>query len=144
MRILDKLKPVALLLLRWGLGVIFVYHGFPKLTHTQDHVQSFVHMGFPSYFLYIAAVLETFGGLLLLAGLFTRVAALLLAGEMAVAIWKVHLPQGGIYGVENYQFPLAMAVGAFTLASFGAGLISIDYALFRGSRSSPRRPKTKD
>ncbi len=144
MRSLEKLKPLALLLLRWALGIIFVYHGFPKLTHTQEHIQSFAHMGFPSYFLYIAAVLETFGGLLLIVGLFTRVAGLLLAGEMVVAIWKVHLPQGGIYAVENYQFPLAMAVGAFTLAAFGAGLISLDHAIFHEGRASPRRSKTRD
>jgi putative oxidoreductase len=145
MQSMEKLKPLALLLLRWGLGVIFVYHGYPKLfTHTQQAMQGFVHMGFPSYFVYIAGAIEFFGGCLLLVGLFTRIAGLLLAGEMAVALWKVHVPQGGVMAVQNYEFPLALAVGAFALAALGAGLLSLDYALFREGRSTPRRASYKD
>ncbi len=46
---LEKLKPLALLLLRVGLGIIFVHHGYPKLfTHTRDTIGMFVHMGFPA------------------------------------------------------------------------------------------------
>lgn len=89
-------------------------------------------MGFPSYFAYIAAILEFFGGWLLILGLFTRITALLLAGEMVVAILRVHLPQGGVLAVGNYQFPLAMAVGAFALAAVGAGAVSFDRAIFKG------------
>lgn len=133
MRSLEKLKPLALLLLRWGLGLIFIYHGYPKLfTHTQQFLQSFPKMGFPAYFVYVAGVLEFFGGCLLIAGLFTRISGLVLAGEMAIAIWKVHLPQGGVMAVDNYQFPLAMAVGAFALAALGGGIISLDHAIYRG------------
>ncbi len=132
MRSFDKLRPLALLLLRWGLGIIFIYHGYPKLfTQTQQAMQGFPRMGFPTYFVYIAGVVEFFGGLSLLAGFATRISALLLAGEMAVAIWKVHLPQGGPMAVSNYQLPLALAVGAFALVATGAGLLSIDYAIFR-------------
>ena len=47
MHSLEKLKPLALLLLRLGLGIILVYHGYPKLfTHTHDAMQGFEHMGF--------------------------------------------------------------------------------------------------
>lgn len=129
---LEKLKPLALLLLRLGLGLIFIYHGFPKLfTHTREFLQGFPRMGFPSYFVYIAGVVEFFGGCLLVLGLFTRIAALLLAGEMAIAIWRVHLPQGGVMAVSNYQFPLALAAAAFALATIGAGAISLDRAIFK-------------
>lgn len=132
MQLLEKLKPLALLLLRLGLGVIFIYHGYPKLfTHMHETVQAFPRMGFPSYFAYVAGVLEFFGGWLLILGLFTRIAALLLAGEMAIAILRVHLPQGGVMAVSNYQFPLALAVGAFALVAVGAGVISIDRAIFK-------------
>lgn len=131
MHLLEKLKPLALLLLRLGLGLIFIYHGFPKLTHIHQTVSEFPHMGFPSYFAYIAGILEFFGGWLLILGLFTRVTALLLAGEMAIAILRVHLPQGGVMAVSNYQFPLALAVGAFALVAVGAGAISIDRAIFK-------------
>jgi putative oxidoreductase len=129
---LDKLKPLALLILRLGLGIIFIYHGWPKLiTHTHETLQAFPHMGFPSYFAYIAGIVELFGGALLIVGLFTRIAALLIAGEMAIAILRVHLPQGGIMAVGNYQFPLACAVGAFALVALGAGAISLDCAIFK-------------
>lgn len=132
MQILEKLKPLALLLLRLGLGVIFIYHGYPKLfSHMHQTMQEFPRIGFPSYFALISGVVELFGGWLLILGLFTRVSALLLAGEMAIAIVRVHIPQGGVMMVSNYQFPLALAVGAFALATVGAGVISIDRAIFK-------------
>lgn len=145
MHMLEKLKPLALLLLRLGLGVIFIANGYPKLfVNTRGAMQGFEHMGFPGYFVYIAGVLEFFGGVTLILGLFTRVTGLLLAGEMAVAILRVHLPQGPVTQVKNYEFPLALAVGAFALATMGAGLISLDHAIFREGGRAPRRPREKD
>ena len=90
MESLEKLKPLALLLLRLGLGIIFVFHGYPKLfTHTRETMQGFAHMGFPAYFAYLAGVFEFFGGLLLIVGLFTRIAGLLLAvGQMFGSVSK--------------------------------------------------------
>jgi putative oxidoreductase len=142
----EKLKPLALLLLRLGLGIIFVFHGYPKLfAHTRETMQSFSHMGFPVYFAYIAGVFEFFGGLLLIVGLFTRIAGLLLAAEMAVALVKVHGMFANPMAVDNYQFPLACAVGSFTLAALGAGLISLDHAVFASRRgSTPRKAKNKN
>lgn len=128
---LEKLKPLGLLLLRCALGVIFVYYGYPKLFgDTPRTVEAFVKLGFPSYFAYIAGIVEFFGGCLLIAGLFTRIAGLLLAGEMVVAIWKVHLGKG-ILAVSEYQFPLALAAAAFALVTTGAGVISFDGVLFK-------------
>jgi len=77
----------------------------------------------------ISGVLETFGGALLIAGLFTRPAALLLAGEMAVAIWKVHSLHG-IMAVKDYEFPLSLFAACFALATVGAGIASLDHAIF--------------
>src|ERR1700722_16505879 len=132
---LEKLKPLALLLLRVGLGIIFVYHGYPKLfTHTRETRQGMAHMGFPAYFAYVAGVFEFFGGLLLIAGLFTRIAGLLLAAEMAVALVKVHGLFSTPLAVEKYEFPLVLAVGAFACAALGAGMISLDEAIFAGKR----------
>ncbi len=143
---LEKLKPLALLLLRVGLGVIFVFHGYPKLfTHTRETMQGMAHMGFPAYFAYVAGVFEFFGGLMLIAGLFTRIAGLLLAAEMAVALVKVHGLFSNPMAVEKYEFPLALAVGAFALAALGAGMISLDHAIFAGRRGGgpPRKAKGK-
>ena len=143
MKILSALQPLALLLLRVALGVIFITHGYPKLVHGAGMQSFFIEHGLPGYFLYIAGVLELFGGGLLLLGLFTRGAALLLAAEMFVAIWKVHSSHG-ILAVHEYEFPLSLAMACLALASVGAGLISIDHPLFGnggGKSRSPRNPK---
>ncbi len=131
MNFLEKLKPLSLLLLRWALGAIFVFHGYPKLfTDPQRTMGFFTSIGFPGWMVYVAGAVEFFGGCLLVAGLFTRVAGVLLAGEMAVAIWKVHLAKG-MLAVNEYQFPLTLGVAAFVLATVGAGAISLDKLIFR-------------
>ncbi|MGC2332899.1 MAG: DoxX family protein [Candidatus Acidiferrales bacterium] len=143
---LEKLKPLALLLLRIALGVIFIYHGYPKLFgHTRQTMDAFAHMGFPAYFAYLAGIIEFFGGCLLIVGLFTRIAGLLIAGEMAVALVQVHKILEDPRAVHNYEFPLALATAAFTLATVGAGVVSFDHVLFReGRASAPRKSKAKD
>ena len=119
--IFRRLQPLALLVLRVALAIIFIFHGYPKLTHTHGDLQKlFVEHGMPGYFAMLAGVIETFGGGLLLIGLLARPAALLLAIEMCVAIWKVHSVHG-IYSVRDYEFPLALAAACFVLASVGAG-----------------------
>jgi putative oxidoreductase len=145
MQLLEKLKPLGLLLLRVALGVIFIYHGYPKLfEHTRDAMQSFAHLGFPGYFAYIAGVIEFFCGCMLIAGLFTRLAGLLLAAEMVVGLWGAHKIITNPMAVGNYELPLVLAAATFALATVGAGLISFDQALFREGRSSPRKSKSKD
>lgn len=139
---LGKLKPLGLLFLRLGLGAIFISHGYAKLTNIHNWMVNFQHMGFPYYFAYIAGIFEFFGGIMLVAGLFTSIAGLILAVEMSVAILRVHLPLGPITQIRNYEFPMALAVGSFALATLGAGLISFDHVIFRkrGARS-PRKAK---
>ena len=90
--------------------------------------EMFVQHGLPTQFVYVAGVLETFGGLLLVLGLFARPVALLLAIEMGVAIAKVHLVH--VMVVHEYEFPLALAVACFALVTVGAGTISTDHFLF--------------
>jgi putative oxidoreductase len=145
MRALENLKPVSLLVLRVALGVVFMFHGYPKiLGDPKAWVVNFGHMGFPTYFAYISGILEFFGGILLLLGLFTRLTALLLAIEMGIALAKVHLPQSGIYAVGKYELPLALCGGAFALATVGAGLISVDNFTFEGGRKAPKKSKPRD
>ena len=145
MKFLNSLQPVGLLVLRIALGIIFLSHGYPKLAHLRTGAQMqgfFVEHGLPGYFVYVAGVIETFGGGLLVLGLFTRGAALLLAIEMSVAIWKVHSAHGYL-AVHDYEFPLTLATASFALATVGAGLISVDQFLFEGGGRSrgPRAPK---
>jgi putative oxidoreductase len=140
MKSLNSLQPLGLLVLRVSLALIFFSHGYPKLAHSGAGMQGFfVQHGLPGYFVYISGVLEVFGALLLVLGLFARGAALLLAVEMGVAIWKVH-SAGGYLAVHNYEFPLAMLAGSLALATVGAGSLSLDQPLFEGGGKS-RPPK---
>ena len=144
MAFLNRLQPLALLFLRIALGIIFMYHGYPKLAHPTAQIHgAFVEHGLPSYFVQVAGMIETFGGGLMLIGLFARPAALLVALEMCVAIWKVH--SRSYLAVHEYEFPMALATACFVLAAVGAGLISIDSLFLEGSsgrgatRSRPPR-----
>jgi putative oxidoreductase len=135
---LNRLQPLSLLILRIVLGIIFMSHGYPKIAHASGNMQAFfIEHGLPGYFVHVSAILETFGGGLLLLGLFTRPAALLLAIEMCVAIWKVHSGHGYL-AVHDYEFPLTLAAACLVLASVGAGLISIDHPLFEGREGKSR------
>jgi putative oxidoreductase len=141
---LNKLQPLALLSLRIALGIIFMYHGYPKLAHPTAAMHSaFVEHGLPGYFVQVAGIIETFGGGLLILGLFARPAGLLLALEMAVAIWKVH--SRSYFAVHEYEFPLAIAMASFAIATVGAGLISIDWWLYEGTGRSmhKRAPRSE-
>lgn len=131
MKRLEALKPVALLVLRWSLGLTFIYHGWPKLFgNTQAIAEFFTKIGLPPFLAPVAGVVELFGGALLVAGFYTRVAAVLLAGQMVVAIFTAHMGRG-ILAVGEYEFPLALAAAAFVLATTGPGAISLDHAIFR-------------
>jgi putative oxidoreductase len=138
MKFMKGLEPLALLLLRWALGLIFLVHGYPKLVRpTQAMQEFFVAHGLPAYFLSASGVLECFGAALLFLGLFTRPAAALLMIEMGVAIWKVNSAHG-ILAVKDYEFPLALAAGCFVLATVGAGMASADHMVF-GENAKKRR-----
>lgn len=142
MQSLERLKPLALLFLRVALGVTFISHGYPKLfVHPKEMMPFFDHVGLPGFFVYIAGVIEFFGGAILILGLFTRIAGLLIGLEMCVALWKVHFPMGPITVTKNYEFPLVLCAAAFTLATVGAGMISVDHLIFGGGRKAPRKTK---
>lgn len=131
MRYLDRLQPIALLVLRLVLGIIMIGHGYPKVFGSlSHHVQSVSNLGLPGWLAYFSAAAEFLGGIAVILGLFTRVAALGIAVNMAVAIGKVHW-KNGLLGNGGYQFPLALAAIAFALIFFGAGPIALD-AIRRG------------
>jgi len=145
MQSLEKLKPLALLLLRLALGAVFIDHGYPKLFgHARETVEAFMRLGLPSYLAYVSGLIEFFGGSMLIVGLFTRVAGLLLAIELGIGIWKVgHLVRDPL-AVPGYESPLLLAVSAFALATLGAGAVSLDQAIFGAARSGSRKAKNRD
>jgi putative oxidoreductase len=144
MQFMEKLRPLTLLLLRVGVGVVFMANGYPKFWGRRlEHIDEFVHVAhLPAYFVYIAGALELGGGGLLVLGLFTRFLGLLLAGEMAVALWRDEKILQHPLNIETYGLALVLGVAAFALATFGAGSISLD-RLFFGKGKSARSIKSK-
>jgi putative oxidoreductase len=126
LRSLDRLQPLALLVLRLVLGAIMIAHGYPKVFGGLSHHAQFVSsLGMPAWLAYFSAAAEFFGGIAVLVGLLTRLAALGIVINLSVAIGKVHW-KNGFNGNGNYQFPLALAAMAFALIFFGAGPIALD------------------
>jgi putative oxidoreductase len=131
---LDRLQPFGSLVLRLTLGVIMTVHGYLKII-PRGTLYNFTHMvghlGLPPWLGYVAAFTEFFGGLLLILGLLTRIAAFACAIDMAVAILKVHL-HGGLTGSGGMEFPLALFAIALMLTATGGGLLALDDLVGRG------------
>lgn len=128
---LKKWEPVTLLLLRCGLGLVFIYHGYPKLFgSTERFVESFQVIGLPGFFVYVAGVIEFFGGLAITFGFFTPVVGIILLLEMAVAMWKYNFNEG-IYAVREYELPLILGLASLVLSATGAGTFSLDHLMLR-------------
>src|SRR3954469_23382748 len=94
---LSAYAPQALALLRIVAALLFIEHGTMKLLNFPP---SEMHPGFGSM-IWFAGVIEIVGGVLLLLGLFTRLAALVASGEMAVAYWTAHAPQSPFPAVNG-------------------------------------------
>jgi len=132
----------ALTVLRVVLGITFIMHGGQKIfVYGFDGVAgSFAQMGIPAAGLMgpFVALVEFFGGIAIVLGLLTRLAALGLAATMIVAILTVHL-KAGFFNPGGIEFPLSLLGTAITLAITGAGAFSLDALLakrFAGSRAA--------
>ncbi len=93
---LDRWTPQALAVLRIVTALLFMAHGTGKLFGFPD-------LGFrPELFSLfgLAGVIEIVGGILLILGLFTRPVAFVLSGEMAVAYFMAHAPNG-FFPIQN-------------------------------------------
>ena len=139
MKFLDRLHPLALLVLRLGLGIIMTAHGWQKLSGGLGKFMGYLsNMGIPGWMAYLVVAAEFGGGILLVVGLLTRLAALSILVDMAVAVSKVHW-KNGLKGPGGYEFPMICGIVAFALIFLGAGAISLDGAFFRGGGGSPAR-----
>ena len=129
-----------LLLLRLVLGVIFFAHGAQKAFgwfggagfHGTMHFFT-AGLNIPAVFAVLAIVAEFAGGLGLIVGFLSRIAAFGITVVMLVAIFKVHIANGllGSHGHSGYEFPLALLALSFLILVRGAGPLSIDRALSR-------------
>jgi putative oxidoreductase len=125
--LLNTYGPAAWALLRIGAGLPFLEHGLQKLLGMLGGFGGTPGATAPiGSLLGLAGVLETFGGLLLVLGLFTRPVAFLLAAEMVTAFFKAHFPRGG-WPLENHgELPLLYMLVFLFFAANGAGRASLD------------------
>jgi putative oxidoreductase len=124
----DDFEDTGKLLLRLALGGLLLLHGIGKLTGGVDSILGAVaRTGLPASLAYLVFVGEIIAPLLLIFGIWTRLAAVVIAINMMVAVALVHMgdlatlaPSGG-WGLELQAFYLATALG---IALLGAGRLS--------------------
>jgi putative oxidoreductase len=120
----GSLESIVLSLMRMVLGLTFSMHGVQKLLgfFGGKVVAYWSLMG-------LAGALELFGGLLLLAGLFTRPVAFVLSGMMAVAYFMAHAHRS-FWPIENGgELAVVYCFSFLYLSMSGAGRISLDRIL---------------
>ena len=138
-----KLHGFGLLVLRLGLGAIFLAHGSQTVlgwfggSGLEATVQGFVNMGSQPWIGYAVAFGELLGGLGIIVGCLTRLAGLGLSVIMGGAVFLVHLKNGFFlnhFGTPDkghgIEFALALLCMALALVFTGAGFFSIDRKLF--------------
>jgi putative oxidoreductase len=127
-------NPVAL---RLALGVIIFVHGIGKLLNigpASPGIEGFtgyladLMVPFPEVFVWVVALVETIGGILVFIGLFARYASALIVIDMAVAIWLVHLPQGLVE--SGGELPIVLGLIAIAIVLSGPGYLSIEQTVF--------------
>ncbi len=132
--IADKWKgmaPKLLSLLRIAAAFTFTLHGMMKLFAFPKGMMP-GHGGVPLFSeIGLAGILETFGGLSLLLGFWTRPIAFLLSGEMAVAFFQVHLPRNLWPVLSGGELAYLYCFVWFYISAAGAGPWSIDHLLMR-------------
>ena len=122
---MEMWSPHVLSILRIVVALLFLQHGLSK-------VFSFPVPGPPLHgLLLLAAFLELVGSLMLLAGVFTRIVAFILSGEMAVAYFMAHAPRS-FYPVVNHGEDAILFCFIFLYLAFaGGGPWSVDRAVLK-------------
>ncbi|MDE2234775.1 MAG: DoxX family protein [Gammaproteobacteria bacterium] len=119
---LDAWSPRLLSVLRVVVAFLYIEHGTSKFFHiplNMGHIQLFSLIG-------LAGVLEIGGSILLFLGLFTRPVAFILSGQMAVAYFMAHAPQGFFPLVNHGEAAVFYCFVFLYFAAAGGGSWGID------------------
>jgi putative oxidoreductase len=130
LRSLDKYRDIGLLILRVGIGIMFVLHGLPKLIAGPETwtllggSMKALGIGFaPTVWGFMAALSECAGGILLVLGFFTRPACFFLLTTMVVAT-MMHIGKGDPF--LKYSHAMESGILFFSLILIGPGRYSLD------------------
>lgn len=134
----KNFEEVAYLILRLTVGVIMAVHGWGKLTDFNTWSGHVVAMGIPlpTVSAYLAVAGEFLGGLGVIVGALTRVAAFGIACTMAVAILAVHISHGLLAKNNGFEYPLTLLVAAIFIMAKGSGCFGVD-AFFCKKKQTP-------
>jgi putative oxidoreductase len=133
---LQAWTPQLRSVLRIVTALLFMQHGSAKLFHL-PYQAAFAHLHLMSL-MGVQGILEFFGGLLLLVGLFSRPIAFLLSGDMAVAFFMVHFKRGWLPILNGGDLAVLFSFVYLYLWFAGPGPWSVD-AWLRGSRAVSQR-----
>ncbi|MGD0867755.1 MAG: DoxX family protein [Rhizomicrobium sp.] len=123
MTFLAKWEPQLLSVLRIVAGLLFLEHGMSKLFHFPNSPM-FDHP--LPMFLMAAGAIELVGGFLITIGLFTRVAAFICSGEMAVAYWVAHFKSSPFPALNGGDAAILFCFVFLFIATAGPGPWSVD------------------
>ena len=131
----HRTAPYAALLLRVSLGIMFIGHGLMKvfLFTLPGTAQFFEKVGFPGWTAYPVTTLEIVGGLLLVAGVYSRVVAAALI-PVLIGAAMVHVGNGWVFSAPNggWEYPVFLIVIAAVVALLGDGAYALKPAVARG------------
>ena len=115
----EHMKSVGLIALRLALGIVFIRHGWMKLTAMDGVVQMVANIGFfaPTFWAWVLALVEFVGGIMVLVGFFPKLAAKFLIIDMVVALLLVHAQMP----YQSAELPIALLGGLLALLGAGAG-----------------------
>ncbi len=128
----ERLGRCALTVVRVVLGIIFFMHGSQKVLGwfggggLAATVQSMTGMGLPAFLVYLVAFTEFLGGIGLLFGCLTRLAALGILGVMVGAVVTVHWSHGFFLQNQGYEYNLALIGMSLGLIFGGGGAYALD------------------
>ncbi|PWN07253.1 DoxX family protein [Rhodohalobacter mucosus] len=124
---LSKNHDIALLLLRIGVGIVFIFAGWGKLTGIEGVQQFFGNIGIPlaGIMAWVVALIEFVGGIMVLIGFKARIPNILLAIIMVVAFFTTKLGDFSITAA-NVRVDILMFLITVSLAIMGSGGISLD------------------
>lgn len=128
----DK-RDIAIGLVRVAVALVFIYHGWAKISGMEGTLGFFSMLGIPAWLTYIVAYLEFFGGIALLFGMFVEYIAPLFAIIMLVAIYLVHWSKGFNNMNGGYEFPFVLLLASIGLSLAGSRCFIIDKIMGKNS-----------